>query len=78
MAIDVEVVPATLDAWDLRDRLGRPVGKITRSNGAFRIEQVPSSQRLSGMTFGPFKTLDAAMSEIEKHTKGACQLAHGT
>lgn len=75
MAIDVVVTPAGLNRWFLHDRLARTVGTISKSDDRFRIE--PDGQALTGISFGPFKSLDLAMSEIERHTKGTCQLATG-
>ena len=75
MAIDVVVIPATLESWLLHDRLARPLGQITKKGGSFWIEPGTDKNALTGLKKGAFLSLDLAMSAIESHTKGACQLA---
>ena len=65
------------NAWTLTDLLGRPMGRITEYLGPrFIIE--PSERMRSVMKKvapGPHPSLDAALAEIEKHTRGVCRLA---
>ena len=77
--MDVVVTPAESKpgTWTLSDRLGRPLGEIYQaSNGQAIIHPDPASS-LSGIRTTQFATLDDAMSAIEKHLKGTCQLSSG-
>ncbi len=75
--MDVNVTPARTQRgiWILSDLLRRPIGQIDRIVGAeFVIQPLPGS-RLSGIKSGPYPSLDAALSAIETHTRGQCQLS---
>jgi hypothetical protein len=70
------LVKATENAqnWSLIDLLGRSMGAVTEQDGRFAI--VPHGHALEtmqGMHLGPFASLDAALAEIEKHTRGTCR-----
>jgi hypothetical protein len=59
----------------MTDLLGRSMGRIAeRTAGNFVIE--PEGQAVGTMAdirSGPHPTLDAALAEIEKHTRGVCR-----
>ena len=61
--------------WQLADLLGRSMGYISQSaRSGVRI--VPSGhavETMAGMKLGPFASLDAALAEIERHTRGVCR-----
>jgi hypothetical protein len=79
--MDVIVSPAlgSTKVWNLTDRLGRNVGQIVRKAGnEFVI--LPANARLDAPLSNADAvqpSLDAAMNEIARHLKGACQLASG-
>lgn len=66
---------ASSSAWSLRDLLGRSMGSIVEeAPGAFQI--VPEGNAVATMKDirrGPHATLDAALAEIEVHTRGVCR-----
>jgi hypothetical protein len=75
--VDVNVTPARTErgTWILSDLLRRPVGQIAQIlDGEFIIHPTQGS-RLSGSKRGPYPTLDVALSAIETHTRGQCQLS---
>lgn len=74
--MDIDVTPkADESGWLLTDLLGRMMGQVTEGPaGEFRIE--PAGQALKtmeAMKRGPFKTLDDALAEIERFTRGTCR-----
>ena len=78
--MDVTVTPTSEGTeWNLIDLLGRSMGRITEHPPKhFTIH--PDGQALEtmeGMNPGPFATLDAALTEIETHTRGVCRLEEG-
>ena len=63
--------------WTLTDLLGRPMGRIV-CEGPEDFSIVPEGKALetmSEMKQGPFLSVDAALAEIEKHTRGVCRRA---
>jgi hypothetical protein len=74
--VDITVTPGEGGVWHLTDLLGRSMGHIRRTPpGSFVIG--PAGQALEtmfGMDIGPFQTLDQALAEIERHTRGVCRL----
>lgn len=77
MDVVVSRAPGSQTIWNLTDRLGRRVGQITRSaEGRFIIAAAdnggdgPLSQIAAVQP-----SLDAAMDEVAKHLKGACQFS---
>ena len=75
--MDVNVTHARTKrgTWILTDLLQRPVGQIAQIlDGEFVIHPTQGS-RLSGIKGGPYPSLDAALSAIETHTRGQCQLS---
>ena len=78
--MDVNVTPAPTEqgTWILSDLLRRPVGQIDQTwNAEFVICPLQGS-RLIGIKSGPYPSLDAALSAIETHTRGQCQLSSGS
>ena len=75
--MDVTVTRTADDrtAWDLTDLLGRPMGRITEEPGPqFFIETAGLALKtMHGIAPGPHGSLDAALAEIEKHTRGVCR-----
>jgi hypothetical protein len=74
--MDVVVTPAPEGGgWTLTDLLGRSMGRVAeRVPGTFVIE--PDGQAVGTMAdirSGPHPSLDAALAEIEKHTRGICR-----
>jgi hypothetical protein len=74
--MDISVKAAGADGpWQLTDLLGRSMGTISRWEAEYTI--VPEGHALetmNAMNRGPFLSLDAALAEIEKHTRGTCRL----
>jgi hypothetical protein len=76
LILDVIVTP-TRDrkAWNLADLLGRSMGRVAKTPAADFIIQ-PDGQALetmAGIERGPYASLDDALAEIEKHTRGVCR-----
>lgn len=74
-SVDVTAKPIEENAWALSDLLGRSMGRIVETNGAFTI--VPEGEALTtmaGMKPGPHASLDKALAQIETHTRGVCRL----
>lgn len=74
--MDLIATPADgAKTWELADLLGRSVGAVEERGPAdFMIR--PAGPTLSAMpqnTRGPYPSLDAALAEIEKHTRGVCR-----
>jgi hypothetical protein len=74
--LDVIVTPSDdRKAWNLADLLGRSMGSVVETSAAdFMIE--PDGQALetmAGIERGPYASLDEALAEIEKHTRGVCR-----
>ena len=76
--MDVIVTPADEgDAWNLTDLLGRSMGQIVEeAPKQFFIDPAGLAiKTMHGIAFGPHLSLDAALAEIEKHTRGVCRHA---
>ena len=61
--------------WSLTDLLGRSMGHIAE-NEAKRFVIHPDGHALetmAGIGSGTYSSLDAALAEIEKHTRGICR-----
>lgn len=75
------IVSQTADGttWKLTDLLGRSMGHILESpKDHFTIEPAGGSiETMAQMKFGPFHSLDLALAEIEKHTRGVCRREFG-
>ena len=78
--MDVNVTPARTErgTWILSDLLRRPVGHIDQIVEAEFVIRPIQGSRLSGIKSGPYASLDAALSAIETHTRGQCQLSGGS
>jgi hypothetical protein len=75
--VDLSVKPTANDgtAWELVDLLGRSMGSIRHpaSKGFTIHPEGHALMTMAGMKEGPHPTLDAALAEIEKHTRGVCR-----
>ncbi|TFW54393.1 hypothetical protein CT676_40510 [Bradyrhizobium sp. MOS001] len=75
--MDVIVTPAEGGTvWQLTDLLGRSMGRITASAPRqFMIYPGGghASETMAGIQRGPHASLDAALAEIERHTRGVCR-----
>ena len=61
-------------AWELADLLGRSMGSIRQTApNAFTIHPEGHALTTAGIRLGPHPSLDAALAEIERHTRGACR-----
>ena len=61
-------------AWILTDLLGRPMGAITEEGGAFSIEALGEAvETMTAVKRGPHRSLDDALAEIERRTRGVCR-----
>ncbi len=78
--MDVNVTPSGTErgTWILSDLLRRPVGQIDQIWDAEFVIRPSQDSRLSGIKSGPYASLDAALSAIETHTRGQCQLSGGS
>ena len=74
--IDVTLNPEEA-AWLLTDLLGRSMGRVVEEPpGEFRIEPAGQARHtMESMKRGPFETLDDALAEIERVTRGTCRRA---
>jgi hypothetical protein len=75
--IDVTSEPGE-SAWLLTDLLGREMGRVVEEPaGAFRIHPAGHAvQTMATMKLEPYRTLDEALAEIERFTRGTCRRAH--
>jgi hypothetical protein len=76
--VDVVVTPAHGGAaWNLTDLLGRPMGQIVEEEARqFFIDPAGLAlDTMQGIKPGPHPSLDAALREIETHTRGTCRHA---
>ncbi len=74
--VDVIVVrSASGTVWTLTDLLGRPMGQVeTGETGLFTVAPAGGAiDTMADMNKGPFASLDLALAEIEKHTRGSCR-----
>lgn len=74
MDIDVTRKPDGT-AWLLTDLLGRAMGYVEdRAEGEFMIYPAGQAiETMQSMRRGPFGSLDAALAEIERFTRGTCR-----
>ncbi|KRE12511.1 hypothetical protein ASE66_18435 [Bosea sp. Root483D1] len=74
MDIDVTQKPDGT-TWSLTDLLGRDMGYIAdRATGEFMIYPAGHAlHTMEAMRRGPFKSLDDALAEIERFTRGTCR-----
>ena len=74
--MDVIVTPtADGTVWSLTDLLGRPMGHIVETSiKQFTIHPAGHAlETIAGIEHGSFASLDDALAEIEKHTRGVCR-----
>ena len=79
MDVIVSPAPGSTKVWNLTDRLGQNVGQIIRTAGD-EFVVTPANPRLDGPLFNADvvqPSLDAAMNEIAKRLRGACQFSSG-
>jgi hypothetical protein len=73
--MDITIKRAGLgNQWSLEDLLGRSMGRI-KEDPPNRFTIHPDGQALETMADlnpGPYASLDAALTEIETHTRGVC------
>lgn len=62
--------------WSLEDLLGRAMGNITEHPPKhFTIHpDGNAAETMQGLRLGPYASLDAALAEIETHTRGVCRM----
>jgi hypothetical protein len=72
--LDVIVTPAE-GSWKLVDLLGRSMGRIAETaTKQFVIHPAGyAKETMSKLDRGPHASLDAALAEIEKQTRGVCR-----
>lgn len=76
--MDITVASAGDRTWELTDLLGRSMGRIVEENTWFMIEPAGGAlETMADMDPGPYSSLDAALADIEKHTRGVCRHAPG-
>jgi hypothetical protein len=74
--LDIDITPKPDEAaWLLTDLLGRSMGRIAEEPaGEFRIHPAGQAlQTMKSMKHGPYRTLDEALAEIERFTRGTCR-----
>ena len=79
MDVVVSPAPDATNVWNLTDRLGRNCGQIVRTEKS-EFVITPANPRMDGPLFNADAvqpSLDAAMNEIAKRLKGACQFSNG-
>ena len=72
--MDVIVTPAE-GSWELVDLLGRSMGRIgqTTTKQFVIYPGGHAKETMLKLDRGPHASLDAALAEIEKHTRGVCR-----
>ena len=82
MGLNVDVIVTTAEGetvWRLTDLLGRSMGSIVK-NASHQFTICPEGHALetmAGIERGPHASLDAALAEIERHTRGICRRDSG-
>lgn len=73
--MDVIVEASEERTWILTDLLGRSMGRVRQGEThGFMIQPEGHAQEtMAGMELGPHASLDAALAEIERHTRGVCR-----
>ena len=74
--MDIAVTRAGANVWTLVDLLGRPLGRIVKNPGErFLIEPNERGQKAMASAARELHgSLDGALTAIERHTHGTCQL----
>lgn len=75
MDVIVEMVAKEPPTWSLVDLLGRKMGVVVENKPAqFTIQPAGMAVgTMEGLRGGPFSSLDLALAEIERHTRGVCR-----
>jgi hypothetical protein len=74
--VDVIVIAKQGGAvWRLTDLLGRSMGNIREdaTDGFTIYPEGHAFETMAGISCGPYDSLDAALAEIETHTRGVCR-----
>lgn len=75
--VDVIVTQVSENGWELKDLLGRSMGRVSALEGAggsFTIEPDGGAvETMAGINKGPHVSLDAALAAIEERTRGVCR-----
>jgi hypothetical protein len=80
--IDVDVIVRAEEGdtvWHLTDLLGRSMGNIVE-NASHQFAIYPEGaavETMAGIDQGPHASRDAALAEIERHTRGVCRRSRG-
>jgi hypothetical protein len=66
--------------WSLEDLLGRCMGRIIEDPPKhFTIHPDGGAvETMAALKQGPYASLDAALTEIETHTRGVCRMDEGS
>jgi hypothetical protein len=78
--MDIIVTPSDRpNEWKLTDLLGRSLGVIQQTSlGRLTVQPEGGAvETMSGISHGVFASLDAALADIEKRTRGVCRRAPG-
>ncbi|KAB1072261.1 hypothetical protein [Methylobacterium planeticum] len=77
--MDVVLNPIGSDglAWSLKDRLGRPLGKVESSGPSGGYEIIPEEGSPLQGVVRLHASLDAIMAAIERQMGGPCQINSG-
>jgi hypothetical protein len=79
---DVDVIVVATEGgtvWHLTDLLGRSMGNI-RASPSHQFTIYPEGhafETMADIQRGPHASLDAALAEIERHTRGLCRRSKG-
>jgi hypothetical protein len=76
--MDILVRQVSTLRWTLDDLLGRAAGHIELDiRGTYSINLAgPASLMMQHLLPGPYASLDAALTEIERHIHGTCLLSY--
>jgi hypothetical protein len=74
--MDIIVKQSNSTTWVMIDLLGRPMGEVVEQpKGEFTIAPCGSAiGTTSGLKLSSFSSLDAALAEVERHTRGRCRM----
>lgn len=63
------------EGWTLKDLLGRSMGTVAEGPPSrFTIRpEGHALETMEGINLGPHASLDDALAEIERHTRGVCR-----
>lgn len=79
MDVTVELVGQEPSTWSLVDLLGRAMGEVIEIRPT-QFTIFPAGLAIGtmqGLRCGPFSSLDLALGEIERHTRGVCRRKPG-